>query len=120
NRSGLMSVKTNVLAYTFFKYTPSCVASGRKYVDSCGNKGLDETRRSQTERLISRPRKAEYFSEAMNANLTLFVFFNQCLLLSQPLFGLEGFRHLSSFCLKSSCLLRSTFISISSANSVCS
>src|SRR5690625_4119462 len=52
-----MSVKTNVLAYTFFKYTPSCVASGRKYVDSCGNKGLDETRRSQTERLISRPRK---------------------------------------------------------------
>src|SRR5690625_2820455 len=79
-----MSVKTNVLAYTFFKYTPSCVASGRKYVDSCGNKGLDETRRSQTERLISRPRKAQYFSEAMNAHTTSFVFCNQCLVLFQP------------------------------------
>src|SRR5690625_572581 len=80
-----MSVKTNVLAYTFFNIRLLVYLAEEKYVDTCGNKALDETRRSQTERLISRPRKAEYFSGAMNANSTSFVFCNQCLVLSQPL-----------------------------------
>jgi len=66
------------------KYTSLYAVAKEKYVDSCGNKGLDETRRSQTERLISRPRKAEYFSEAMNTNSTSFVFYNQYSILSQP------------------------------------
>jgi len=52
DRSVLMSVKPNALAYTFLNIRFLVYPAEEKYVDSCGTKGLDETRRSQTEGLI--------------------------------------------------------------------